>query len=164
MIFFPEPKKCPTCDKRLRKGHVCKEDPSKKTDFKCKFCDAYLDNEVSLGFHLWKHTKDPKYIVTTPTKKCDKTPEKSSTKVSEPVTETAKTSIVADRVSESLTKGQTKEGSNGKAATQANGPSPPQAHAVNSFSQLTSQPLCLQTSGFAKEVKPLNMQVCNAAK
>ena len=80
MIFFPEPKKCPTCDKRLRKGHVCKEDPSKKTDFKCKFCEAYLDNEVSLGFHLWKHTKDAKYIVTTPTKKCDKTPEKISAK------------------------------------------------------------------------------------
>ena len=84
--------------------------------------------------------------------------------MSEPVKDQEKTNIVAVKGPETLSKAQTKDVSNGKAATQANGPSPPQAHAVNSFSQLTSQPLCLQTSGFAKEVKPLNMQVCNAAK
>ena len=132
-------KKCEKCDKKLRTNHVCPNDNNKSkdvvTDFPCKICGAYLSNEVSLGYHLWKHTKDPKYIVA-PSVATKSVNEKSEEKTTTAPPEKEKV--------------------------------PPEAHALNSVSQLhTGQPLCLQTSGFVdveKEVKPLNMQVvCNAA-
>ena len=117
-------KKCQKCDKVLRQNHVCKE--PEVTDFPCKICNSYMESEVAWGYHMWKHTKDPKYIITA-----------SSSNKNKPVEKVA--SMQTDQ-----------------------SPAPPEAHAVNSMSQL-NQPLCLQTSGFVKEneVKPLDMQVCN---
>ena len=101
------------------------------------------DSAVSLGYHHWKHTKDPKYIVSgaAAVKAAKKADEAKQSKYEEGEPSKADEATTQSR------------------ALDKSGPSPPDAHPVNAFSQVTSQPLCLQTSGFPKEIKPLNMQV-----
>ena len=33
------------------------------TQFPCEFCDTRLETKVAWGAHMWKHTKDVKYII-----------------------------------------------------------------------------------------------------
>lgn len=162
--------KCDKCGKqKVSDKHVCKniEQPG-DPQFKCSICDAQLDNKLAWGCHMWKHTKDPSYIQTgneppilqrvavVSSKKSDNHSlkknssflvKKTTPKEKENVAAKASTSVAAKQVD------------NNNAF-----PLAPEAHATTYNSQ-SSQPLCLQTSGFVPEeepVKPLNMQVVNS--
>jgi len=175
-------KKCDKCHKKLKahKNHDCKV---KVTDFPCKLCDAYLENQVSWGYHMWKHTKDPKYIPITPSSTAAIKPLQSSNSGSDTnkplksinsgsdTNKPLKSSNSGSDTNKPLKSSNCDKKATEKKSLANNGgdasrhpPAPPEAHAVNSISSQFNQPLCLQTSGFVKEteVKPLNMQVtCN---
>ena len=47
------------CDgKKKKKGEEETGDP----ELKCTICGVFTSNKLSWGYHMWKHTKDPKYI------------------------------------------------------------------------------------------------------
>ena len=63
----------PRCDKckKLLPGkdrkHICK--PPEKDhdpDLKCTICGHVCENKINLGVHMWKHTKDVRWIQTKP--------------------------------------------------------------------------------------------------
>lgn len=59
--------KCQNCDKsfpseKVRDKHKCKA-PLKSARYPCEFCDSRLETKMAWGYHMWKHTKDSKYIV-----------------------------------------------------------------------------------------------------
>ena len=49
-----------------REKHKCKGPEGK---FPCEICDSKMDSKESWGFHMWRHTKDPKYIEIGPINK-----------------------------------------------------------------------------------------------
>ena len=51
-------------EKKL-KGHICsaKAPPSKQ--LQCSLCNSILPSKMSWGVHMWKHTKDSSYILTS---------------------------------------------------------------------------------------------------
>ena len=63
--------KCDKCGKvksHKEKKHVCKPPEPSDPALQCTICTVFLDSKVKWGFHMWKHTKNPAYIQTKPTK------------------------------------------------------------------------------------------------
>ena len=64
-------KECSKCGKRIGPAgitHICDNEANKNKDetenpeLKCTICGIMTSNKMSWGYHMWKHTKDPKYI------------------------------------------------------------------------------------------------------
>ena len=60
--------KCGTCgktfsDEKLKEKHKCKVKVRNGPGFPCEICESVLDSKVLWGVHMWKHTKDSKYII-----------------------------------------------------------------------------------------------------
>ena len=66
-------RECPKCGKKLgnkdTQPHSCEGNLAKKnteedadSELKCAICGVVTSNKISWGYHMWKHTKDPKYI------------------------------------------------------------------------------------------------------
>ena len=64
-------KECNKCGRKLgnkEQHHNCvsqqktNEEDSEKSKLSCTICGVLVSNKTSWGYHMWKHTKDPKYI------------------------------------------------------------------------------------------------------
>lgn len=61
---------CPTCaqmfktEKKL-KDHTCSALQPPSLQLKCEICPSVLTTKVAWGVHMWKHTKDSSYILTS---------------------------------------------------------------------------------------------------
>jgi hypothetical protein len=66
-------KDCNKCGKKLGAAgtpHNCSEAEKKRNkeesendpELKCTICGVFTSNKISWGYHMWKHTKDSKYI------------------------------------------------------------------------------------------------------
>ena len=51
-------------EKRLR-DHPCSAKTPPTKQLQCVQCEAVLPSKVSWGVHMWKHTKDSSYILTS---------------------------------------------------------------------------------------------------
>ena len=63
--------KCDKCGKvksNKEKKHVCKPTEPSDPELQCTVCGVFLDSKVKWGFHMWKHTKNPAYIQTKPSR------------------------------------------------------------------------------------------------
>ncbi len=46
----------------MQDAHRCKM-AGPELKFQCEMCDTRLETKVAWGAHMWKHTKDMKYIM-----------------------------------------------------------------------------------------------------
>ena len=67
-IDKPKCDKCGKVKSLKEKKHICKPPEPSDPALQCTICTVFLDSKVKWGFHMWKHTKNPAYIQTKPTK------------------------------------------------------------------------------------------------